>query len=227
MPPPDYHLEIGSGTHAEQTARILLKIEKILINEQPSVVLVQGDTNSVLASALTAAKLNLPLAHVEAGLRSYDRTMPEELNRILTDHMSDFLFAPTTETKQNLINEGIQQDKIFVTGNTIVDAVLENNKISALKSTILNQLGIVSEKYFVLTVHRAENVDKKHRLISILKGVQNVAKYYDLPVIWPVHPRVNSRLEKAYLEKIISRIPTLKLIKPLGYFDFFKTYESC
>ncbi len=183
MPPPDYHLEIGSGTHAEQTARILLKIEKILINEQPSVVLVQGDTNSVLASALTAAKLNLPLAHVEAGLRSYDRTMPEELIRILTDHMSDFLFAPTTETKQNLINEGIQQDKIFVTGNTIVDAVLENNKISALKFTILNQLGIVSEKYFVLTVHRAENVDKKHRLISILKGVQNVAKYYDLPVI--------------------------------------------
>ena len=153
LPKPKYNLDVGSGTHGEQTGKILIGIEKILKKEHPDVVLVQGDTNTVLAGALAASKLRIKVGHVEAGLRSYDRRMPEEINRILADHISDFLFAPTDKSKQILLNEGISEENIFVTGNTIVDAVFQNLKLANKKQNILKKLELQKQDYFLVTTH--------------------------------------------------------------------------
>ena len=140
LPAAKYNLDVGSGTHAEETGKMLIGIEKILREEKPDIVLVEGDTNTVLAGALAASKLQIKVGHVEAGLRSHDRTMPEEINRVLADHVSDFLFAPTEKARENLLNEGVEENKIFVTGNTIVDAVYQNLEIARRKEDILNKL---------------------------------------------------------------------------------------
>ena len=147
-------------------------MEKVLLTENPDIVLVEGDTNSVLAGALAAAKLHIKVGHVEAGLRSYDRSMPEEINRILTDHCSDYLFAPTNKAKAILLGEGIPEEKIFVTGNTIVDAVYQNLDIAREKATVLNTLGLKPKEYFLVTLHRQENVDNRTRFASILEGLR-------------------------------------------------------
>ena len=222
LPRPQYNLDVGSGTDAFQTAQILLKIEKIFLAEQPDLVLVYGDTNSTLASALAASKLHLPVAHLEAGLRSFDREMPEEINRVLVDHLADYLFAPTVEAKKNLLNEGINKKKIFVSGNLIVDVLYQNLKTLDQKSKILTQLNLKRKKYFLVTAHRQENVDHPEKLASILKALLALNKKYNLPIIYPLHPRTRKRIKEFGL--IIPR--QLRILEPLGYFDFLNLEKN-
>ena len=217
LPPTKYNLEIGSGSHAEQTARILIAIEKILQEEKPDIVLVEGDTNSVLASALAAVKLHIKVGHVEAGLRSYDRQMPEEINRILTDHCSDYLFAPTEKAKAILLGEGVPEPKIFVTGNTIVDAVYRNLEIARQKSDSLSTLRLKPREYFLVTLHRQENVDNQARFTSILEGLNKVALEFKQPVIYPIHPRSRKQMNSFNLEP-----KNLSLIEPMDYLGFLQ-----
>ena len=215
-----YNLDVGSGAHGKQTAKILSRIEPILIEEQPSVVLVEGDTNSVLAASLAASKLHILVGHLEAGLRSYFRFMPEEVNRVLTDHISDFLFAPTERARKNLLKEGISDKKIHVVGNTIVDSVSQSLEIANRKSKILQKLGLKSRKYIVITAHRPENVDVKFRLTDMLKGFSNVAGHYGLPMIWPIHPRTKKRIKELGLNRQLNRIELVQSIEPVGFLDF-------
>jgi len=175
LPSPKYILKDSSGTHAEETGRMLMGIERILKDEKADIALVEGDTNTVLAGALAASKLHIKIGHVEAGLRSNDRRMPEEINRILTDHASDYLFAPTYKAKENLLKEGIDAKMIFVTGNTIVDAVLQNLEIANRKVNALKRLNLIKDGYFPITSHRQENVDDKDRLNKILDGLKLVS----------------------------------------------------
>jgi len=216
LPGAKYNLNVGSGTHAEKTGKMLIGIEKVLLMEKPDVVLVQGDTDTVLAGALAASKLNIKIGHIEAGLRSYDKNMPEEINRVLTDHISDYLFAPTEKAKDNLLREGIDLDKIFVTGNTIVDGIYQNLEIAKLKSKILNELDLKEREYFLVTTHRKENVDNKNRLEGILKGLELISKEYDFDIVFPIHPRTSKRIKEFGLKVNDS----IKVIEPLGYLDF-------
>ena len=221
LPQPKYNLGIGSKPHGEQVGQMLIEIEKILMNEKPDIVLVQGDTNSVLAGALAASKLGIKIGHVEAGLRSYDRTMPEEINRVITDHISDYLFAPTEESKQNLIKEGISE-KIFVVGNTIVDAVFQNIKIAEQSVNVLKALNIKPKEYVLLTMHRPSSVDTKENLVGILKGIELVYKKFKLPIIFPIHPRTEKMLNFFKLD-----IPSeIKIIKPQGFFEFLQLEKN-
>lgn len=216
LPNPSYNLKASRDSQIESFSSMLTKAEKVLKKEDPDIVLVQGDTNSVLAGALVSAKMNVPVGHIEAGLRSYFREMPEELNRVLTDHASDMLFAPTKKQFGILKNEGIREDKIFVTGNTIVDAVQQNLEIARSKSSIISDLNLKKGNYFVLTAHRAENVDKKERLEKIIEGLKLIENNFDFPVIYPIHPRTKKRVK----EFSLSFPDNVKLIEPLGYFDF-------
>jgi UDP-N-acetylglucosamine 2-epimerase (non-hydrolysing) len=217
LPKPDYNLEVGSGSHAEQTGKIMVGIEKVILDEKPDVVLVQGDTNTVLAGSLAASKVNIKVGHVEAGLRSYDRSMPEEINRVVADHVSNILFAPTEISKQNLLKEGIEESKIFITGNTIVDAVFQNLKISNNKGNVLNNLKLKSKEYFLLTCHRAENVDNREQMSKILKGISMIQKEYSMPVVFPVHPRT----WKMILEFGFS-LKDITSIRPVSFLEFLQ-----
>jgi UDP-N-acetylglucosamine 2-epimerase (non-hydrolysing) len=222
LPVPQYNLNVGSESHAVQTAKMLIGLEKIYLDENPSIVLVQGDTNSVLAGALAAAKLNIPVGHVEAGLRSYDRTMPEETNRVMADHISEYLFVPTITSEKLLLNEGIAKSKIFVTGNTIVDAVKQNMELAKDKSNILDDLDIEKGRYFLSTFHRQENVDNEVKLRNILDGLNKVSKKNDVPVIVPLHPRTQARIKKFNID-----IPAnIKIVDPVGYLDFLNLESS-
>ena len=221
LPDADYNLDVGSGTHGEQTAKILTGIEKILINEKygrKDSVLVEGDTNTVFAGALAAAKLHVKVGHVEAGLRSYFKDMPEEINRILTDHISDYLFAPTENTKNILLSEGIEQEKIFITGNTIVDSVYQNLELAGKKVDVFEKLDVERKNYFLITVHRAENVDASERLKGIIEGLNMIRNKYKLPIIFPVHPRTKKMIEKFN----IKLNENIRLINPLGFLEFLQ-----
>ncbi len=217
LPPAKYNLEVGSGSHGEQTARALIGIEEALLREKPDIVLVEGDTNSVLAGALVAVKLNIRVGHVEAGLRSYDRRTPEEINRILADHCSDYLFAPTEKSKSILLGEGIPEKKIFVTGNTIVDAVCQNLALADKKGDTLNSLRLHPSEYFLLTLHRQENVDNPARFASILEGINRLSFKFQLPVIYPIHPRSRKRMCEFSLEA-----KNLVLIDPVDFLSFLQ-----
>jgi len=217
LPEARHNLEVGSGSHAEQTARILTGAEAALLEERPGVVLVEGDTNSVLGGALAAAKLGVPVGHIEAGLRSYDRHMPEETNRVLTDHCSDYLFAPTENARSILLGEGIPDDRIHVTGNTIVDAVRQNLELSRKNGSVLQDLSLRAGEYALVTLHRQENVDDQARFTSILDGLDSVAEELDLPVVYPVHPRSRKRMQEFAL-----RPRNLTLVEPVGFFDFLQ-----
>lgn len=218
LPTPRYNLDVGSGLHGEQTAKMLSGIEKILVKDTPDVVLVQGDTNTVLAGALAASKLHIKIGHIEAGLRSFDRTMPEEINRVVADHISDYLFAPTENSKKYLLAEGIPEEKIFVTGNTVVDAVYQNLEISRQIKKTLFELNLKEGDYFLTTVHRAENTDKKERLSHILSGFAQIYKEFRLPIIFPAHPRTVKMINQFGLE-----IPEgTEVISPMGYLDFLQ-----
>lgn len=217
LPEAKYNLDVGSGSHAEQTGRMLIGIEKVLRREEPDIVLVEGDTNTVLAGALAAVKLGIKVGHVEAGLRSYDRRMPEEINRVLTDHCSDYLFAPTEKSRQILLGEGVAEEKIFVTGNTIVDAVFQNLEISRKTVNILNDLGLDGDEYFVVTVHRQENVDDEKRFRNILQGLEMVHREFGDELIYPIHPRSRKRLEAFGLKP-----NGVRLVEPLDYLSFLQ-----
>ncbi|MDQ1255113.1 MAG: hypothetical protein QG646_4392 [Euryarchaeota archaeon] len=217
LPQAKYNLDVGSGFHGKQTAKMLTGIEEILIKDRPDVIFVQGDTNTVLAGALAASKLQIKIGHVEAGLRSFDRTMPEETNRIIADHISDYLFAPTETSRKYLLNEGISHDKIFVTGNTVVDAAYQNLRICKTGSNILRKLGLTEKEYFAATAHCAENVDRKERLNGILNGLSQIYKEFGLPIIFPAHPKTVKMIGEFGL-----KLPeSTKLIEPLGYLEFY------
>jgi len=217
LPQTRYNLEVGSGSHAEQTAKILISLEKVLLGEKPDIVLAEGDTNSVLAGALVAAKLHIKLGHVEAGLRSYDRQMPEEINRILADHCSDYLFAPTEKARATLLSEGIPKEKIFVTGNTIVDVIYQNLAIALERGNILSTLHLHPKGYFVVTLHRQENVDNRARFATILDGLDRVATQFQQPLIYPLHPHSRKRMSEFDL-----RSENLNLITPIDYLGFLQ-----
>jgi UDP-N-acetylglucosamine 2-epimerase (non-hydrolysing) len=215
LPMPSHNLDAGSGTQGAQTATILTGIEKIFLRQPPGIVLVQGDTNTVLAGALAASKLHIPVGHVEAGLRSFDRTMPEEINRIIADHIADQLYAPTKISCQNLLNEGIAQEKITLTGNTVVDAVQQNIKIAQAKVNPLDDLDLESSGYFLVTAHRAENVDDPVRLVDILAGIRKVSARFGLPVVFPMHPRTQKMVQEFSLST-----EGIRVMDPLGYLEF-------
>jgi UDP-N-acetylglucosamine 2-epimerase (non-hydrolysing) len=197
LPKPDIDLEVGSGKHSEQTGKIMIEFEKILLKEKPDLVIVVGDVNSTLATALAAAKLHIPVAHVEAGLRSYDRNRPEEINRLLTDQISDYLFTPTPDADENLKKEGIAQERIFFVGNVMIDSLLYN-KLFAEKSDILERLRLRDSSklpikpYALLTLHRPMNVDEKDSLTNIMNAITEISD--KITVVFPVHPRTYKKL---------------------------------
>ena len=221
LPEPRFQLSVGSGRavgHGEQTGRMMAAIEKIIEKEKPGVVLVQGDTNSVLAGSLVTAKIpGVRLGHVEAGLRSGDRSMPEEINRVISDHVSDILFAPTAGAKKILLKEGVLSKKIFVTGNTIVDAVKQNLSLAQKKVNFSAPLfGLTKRPFFLLTLHRQENVDNPHRLTSILKGLERASHFFKCPILFPMHPRTLKRLEEFGLS-----LPRgVEAFRPVGFLEF-------
>ena len=215
LPQPDYKLDVGERyhTHGSQTGEMIKGIEEILMKEKPHVVLVEGDTNSVLAGGLAAVKLHIPVGHVEAGLRSFDRNMPEEINRVVVDHISDYLFAPTEVARKNLLNEGIDKERIYVTGNTIVDAVYQNLAIAKRKSRILEKYELKKNEYILVTFHRQENVDDPARL----KNLVNMLNMLDFPAIFPMHPRTRKRIDEFGYRIKNEKV---RVIEPLGYLDF-------
>ncbi|MFC2027909.1 non-hydrolyzing UDP-N-acetylglucosamine 2-epimerase [Chloroflexota bacterium] len=215
-----------SSTHGGQTAKMLAHSEQALLKEKPKIVLVCGDANTNLAGALAARKLHIMVGHVESGLRSDDWRMPEEHNRVMIDHISELLFAPTEDAKKNLIEDNVK-GKIFVTGNTIVDAVEQNLVIAKRKSTVLENLNLTPKKYFLLTLHREESVDFKENLESILNGIKLVSENYDCKIIFPSHPRTTKTLKYFKLDSFVSKIKNLEIINPLGYLDFLMLLSSC
>jgi UDP-N-acetylglucosamine 2-epimerase (non-hydrolysing) len=231
LPKPDVYLGVGSGTHAEQTGKVMIEFEKVLLKEKPDLVVVVGDVNSTLAAALAAVKLHIPVAHVEAGLRSYDRTMPEEINRLLTDQISDYLFTHSRDADENLKREGIPQEKIFFVGNVMVDSLLFN-KARADQSQILAQLKLAEEGYALLTLHRPSNVDGKHSLMNIMSAITKISER--IPVVFPAHPRTQKRLREFNLNPHATVIASpggtrawqsqsnILITPPLSYLDFLK-----
>lgn len=213
LPNPTYKLEVGSMARPQQIAAIVDRVSRALKSAKPDVVLVQGDTNTVLGGALAARTLGVKLGHVEAGLRSYDESMPEETNRILADHCSDLLFAPTKHSWNILLGEGISKKKIFVTGNTIVDSVYCNLK--NLRSDALDRLNIEPKRYFLTSIHRQENVDDSKRFKNIISGLVLVSKKYGLPVIYPIHPRA-----KKMAKKLGIPLGGIQVVGPVDYFSF-------
>ncbi|AKG22712.1 non-hydrolyzing UDP-N-acetylglucosamine 2-epimerase [Calothrix sp. 336/3] len=213
IPKPDYHLGIGSSSHGAQTGRMLEAIEQVLLKELPDWVLVYGDTNSTLAGAIAAVKLHIPVAHVEAGLRSFNPQMPEEINRVLTDHAANLLFAPTTAAVENLQREGIPQEKVHLVGDVMYDASLDYAVKAEAKSQILSQLKLTPQNYILATIHRAENTDNPEKLQAIFQAFTKVAQ--TIPVILPLHPRTRAALQRAEIN------PTshIQLIDPVGYLD--------
>jgi UDP-N-acetylglucosamine 2-epimerase (non-hydrolysing) len=222
LPSPDFELGVGSGTHAEQTAQVMLRLEPILLEAQPAVVVVVGDVNSTLGAALAAAKLTIPVAHVEAGLRSFDRTMPEELNRLVTDAISDLLFAPSEEAVENLVAEGISAEKVHLVGNVMIDT-LEHLLPLARRSGVLDQLGLGAGRFLLATLHRPSNVDGDSSLRVVVDVLAAVAE--ELPVLLVAHPRTRKRLLEAGLMAPLQH-GGVHVIEPLGYVDFLGLMAS-
>jgi UDP-N-acetylglucosamine 2-epimerase (non-hydrolysing) len=219
IPEPDYNLGIGSGLHGEQTGRMLIEIEKLLVSEQPDFVLVYGDTNSTLAGALAASKLHIKLAHVEAGLRSFDRAMPEEINRLLTDNISDLLFCPTRTAVLNLKNEGVVNGVNYV-GDVMMDALEYNKKIAEENSTIMEDLGVTSKEFILATVHRPSNTDCYDNLYSIVRAFCDTEE----KIIFPIHPRTKKSLKQYGLWNILCQ--KVKVISPIGYLDMLSLLSN-
>jgi UDP-GlcNAc3NAcA epimerase len=211
--PPDLNLNVGSGNHGAQTGAMLAGLERTILEQKPDWVLVYGDTNSTLAGALAAAKLHVPVAHVEAGLRSFNRQMPEEINRIVADALAAVLFVPTEAGRQNLLREGVAEDRICWTGDVLFDAMLFFRELANRSSCALNRLGLRNTPFVLATVHRAENTDDPARLIAIIEGLRGVAK--TLRVILPLHPRTRTRLGQL---RLLETKP-LEIIEPVGFLD--------
>jgi len=222
IPEPDVHLGVGSGLHGEQTGVMLAGIERELLDKQPDQVLVVGDTNSTLAGALAAAKLNIPLAHLEAGLRSHNRKMPEEINRIVTDHLSDILFCPSSVSVDNLHHEGIQKG-VHLVGDVMADVLLQSLNRAYEKSDVLEQLKLAEENYYLATVHRAENTDDPSRLHAIISAFRRIEQ----GVIFPAHLRTRKILfEHPLFQDLDEHRGHLRVIEPLGYLDMVRLAAS-
>jgi UDP-N-acetylglucosamine 2-epimerase (non-hydrolysing) len=215
MPQPDVFLGAGSGSHAEQTARIMSAFEPVCLERKPSLVIVAGDVNSTIACALVAAKLGIPVAHLEAGLRSFDRTMPEEINRVLTDHLADLLLTSEPDGAVNLRREGIAEDKIFFVGNCMIDS-LETHRAAALSREPWQQFGLTAQNYGLVTLHRPAAVDDPEKLEELRGALEHIAQ--KLPLLFPVHPRTRSRIEVAQSEGCNWQF--VQLVEPQGYLDF-------
>ena len=215
---PDYYLAIGSGLHGAQTGRMLERIEEVLVERQPDWVVVYGDTNSTLAGALAAAKLHLPLAHVEAGLRSFNRRMPEEINRVLTDHVSNLLLAPTQAAVDHLRREGVAADKVHLVGDVMYDAALYYAQRATGRGDVLARWNLDPGDYVLATVHRAENTDDGSRLTAIFEGLSEIGR--ELPVVLPLHPRTRAALQRrGLLERAMD---ALRVTEPVGYLDMVR-----
>ncbi len=251
IPEPDIHLGVGSGTHSQQTAKVMIEFEKVLLREKPDLVMVVGDVNSTLAAALAAAKLHIRIAHVEAGLRSYDRRMPEELNRVVVDVLSDYCFTPSADADENLKKEGIPKERVFLVGDVMIDTLLQF-KVKSLKLKVLKRLNLRKGKYALLTLHRPSNVDNKENFLKILRTLKEISKR--ITIVFPAHPRTKKNIKRFRLNKFFKVItltlpnpshqgrgerqfipPTsgegkregeistgILLIEPLGYLDFLK-----
>lgn len=218
IPYPDYNLSVGSGGHGKQTGDMLIKLEEIYEKERPDMILVYGDTNSTLAGALTASKMLIPVVHVEAGLRSFNKTMPEEQNRIITDHLSDLLFAPTETAVRNLKNEGILKN-VYNVGDVMFDAVLHFGEVAKRKSEIIKALGIEKAEFILTTIHRAENTNDINRLKNIIEALNESGKI----VILPLHPRT-----KKYMQDYgLTFNNNIKVINPIGYLDMLSLERNC
>jgi len=231
LPIPDYNVGVGGGFHGEQTGKMMKGIEEVLLNEKPDILLVQGDTNAVLAGALVASKLHIPVGHVEAGLRSFDNTMPEEINRKTADACSMFYFLPTEQSAINLSLEGVARDQIYITGNTIVDACFRNLKIAnkhvddsdlskenIKDSSKRNIQDLISlDNILTLTMHRAENVDNKERMVDVIDALSQLT---NLNIVFPIHPRTKKQLEEFDLYDKLDALNHVHIIKPIGYLEF-------
>ncbi len=218
LPTPDLNLGVGSGSHARQTAEVLVRVEEVLCEEGPDLVIVYGDVNSTLASALAACKLGMPVAHVEAGLRSFDRAMPEEINRVLTDRMADLLFTPSEDGNENLANEGVDPARVHMVGNVMIDTLVRLLP-SARDRSVLRELDLLAEgramPFVLVTLHRPSNVDDPGRLARIMASLCRIAG--ECPVVFPIHPRTREKLAKSGS----TRMPAdLRQVEPLGYLDF-------
>jgi UDP-N-acetylglucosamine 2-epimerase (non-hydrolysing) len=223
LPEPNVYLGVGSGSHTEQTARIMLSFEKVMEEQKPDLVLVVGDVNSTAACSLVASKMHTKIAHVEAGLRSFDRTMPEEINRMITDSLSDFLFVTEKSGLENLKNEGISDDKVFFTGNVMIDSLsffLEK----ASESSIMSDLPINGSPFALVTLHRPSNVDVKENLESLLHTLSVIGK--DVKVVFPMHPRTKKMIDKFGLENDVSSAENLIITDPIGYLDFMQLMQN-
>jgi UDP-N-acetylglucosamine 2-epimerase (non-hydrolysing) len=217
IPDPDINLDVGGGSHAVQTADVMKRFEPVVLKYEPDVVLVVGDVNSTLASALVASKLGLKIAHVEAGLRSFDRTMPEEINRLLTDHIADYLFVSEPAGLENLRNEGIREENVFYVGNVMIDTLLRFRDL-ADKSDIRRRLGLDGADYAVLTLHRPSSVDDHCAFERILTALEVIQR--NVPIIFPVHPRTRQRIDSLNLGPRFAAAPGIRLVDPMGYLDF-------
>ena len=219
LPVPDRYLEVGSGSHATQTARVMMAFEKVLLEERPDRVVVVGDVNSTLACTLDAAKLHIPVAHVEAGLRSGDRTMPEEINRMVTDALADLLFTTERSADENLRREGMDPDEVFFVGNVMIDTLRRFEK-KAEDSPVLQQVGLDGAAYALLTLHRPSNVDERAPFERILRALADIQ--VRVPVIFPIHPRTRKRMEALHLRGMVEEMEHVHLIEPVGYLSFLK-----
>jgi len=223
IPRPDINLEVGSASHAVQTAEIMERFEPVVMDFQPDYVLVVGDVNSTIACGLVAVKLGVKLIHVEAGLRSFDRTMPEEINRLLTDAISDLLFVTEQSGIDNLRNEGIEADKVHFVGNVMIDTLLAN-KAKAQKSDVLERLGLRVKEYAVITLHRPSNVDDMATFGEIVTAFEGIAK--EMKLVFPIHPRTRDNIRGGELERRMGGLSNLMLLEPVGYLDFLCLMSS-
>ncbi|OGU11994.1 MAG: UDP-N-acetylglucosamine 2-epimerase [Ignavibacteria bacterium GWB2_35_12] len=217
MPQPSYFLGVGSGTHAEQTAKIMVEFEKVCKELKPDLVIVVGDVNSTIACSITAVKIGIKVAHIEAGLRSFDRTMPEEINRIVTDSICNYCFVTEQSGVDNLIKEGFNKNRIFFVGNTMIDSLIYDLD-KAVNSDIRNKLDLIPKEYVLVTLHRPTNVDEPERLDEFLRIFKHLSQFRK--IIFPVHPRTRKNLKYFSLEKKVEEISELVLLEPLGYIDF-------
>jgi UDP-N-acetylglucosamine 2-epimerase (non-hydrolysing) len=223
IPLPDLNLEIGSASHAEQTGRIMIALESVLEEHKPDWVVVVGDVNSTMAAALVAAKMGVRIAHVEAGLRSYDRAMPEEINRVVTDALADLLLTPSPDANQNLLREGVSPGRIRLVGNIMIDTLLRSLE-QAKHSRILERLNLEAGSFCAMTLHRPSNVDNPEVLAGIMDALDRIQD--ELPIVFPVHPRTRARLDQFGLMPRVAAMPNLVLTEPLGYLDFLRLYSS-
>jgi UDP-N-acetylglucosamine 2-epimerase (non-hydrolysing) len=222
MPQPDIHLGVGSGSHAVQTAKIMTAFEPVVLEQKPDWLVVVGDVNSTIACALVCSKLGVKVAHVEAGLRSRDRAMPEEINRILTDAIADLLLTTSQDADANLANEGVPAEKVRFVGNVMIDSLLDHLKV-AERSTVRADLGLEGQAYAVLTLHRPSNVDDKNTFTGIVAALCAIAS--TLPIVFPVHPRTRAKIDEFGLGEQLES-SGMKLIEPLGYLDFMRLYSG-